>query len=88
MARREVARMALEQLIVDGRIHPGRIEEVVEKAKFELEKKIKEDGERADIELGIHGMHPELIKLVGRLRYRTSFGQNGISHLFGLAIFT
>ncbi len=80
MVRRETARIALEQLIVDGRIHPGRIEEVVEKAKLEIEKKIKEEGERAVMELGIHGMHPELIKLVGRLRYRTSFGQNGLNH--------
>jgi ribonuclease Y len=80
MVRREIARMAIEQLIGDGRIHPGRIEEVVAKAKDELEKKIKEEGETAVIELGIHGMHPELTKLVGRLRYRTSFGQNGLSH--------
>ncbi len=80
MMRREIARMAIEQLIGDGRIHPGRIEEVVSKAKDEMEKKIKESGEQAVIELGIHGMHPELIKLVGKLRYRTSFGQNGLNH--------
>lgn len=85
MMRREVARMAIEQLIADGRIHPGRIEEVVEKAREELEKKIKEEGERATIDLAVHGMHPELIKLIGRLRYRTSFGQNGLSHSIEVA---
>lgn len=80
MVRREIARMALESLIADGRIHPGRIEEVVEKAKKEMENKIKEEGEKAAFDLGIHGMHPELLKLVGKLKYRTSFGQNALQH--------
>ncbi len=80
MVRREIARMALESLISDGRIHPGRIEEVVEKAKKDLDIKIKEAGETACFELGIHNMHPELVKLVGRLKYRTSFGQNALTH--------
>jgi ribonuclease Y len=80
MVRREIARMALESLISDGRIHPGRIEEVVEKAKVDLDVKIKEAGETACFELGIHNMHQELVKLVGRLKYRTSFGQNGLVH--------
>jgi ribonucrease Y len=85
MVRRETARIALEHLISDGRIHPGRIEEVVEKAKEEIEKRIKEEGERAAFELGIHNMHPELLKLVGRLRFRTSFGQNGLQHTIEVA---
>jgi ribonucrease Y len=78
--RREVARVALERLIVDGRIHPARIEEVVEKVKAEFEQKILQEGEAALLELGIPGMHPELVKLLGRLRYRTSYGQNVLQH--------
>lgn len=80
MVRREVARITLENLISDGRIHPGRIEEVVEKAKKEMENRIKEEGEKAAFDLGVHGMHPELLKLVGKLKYRTSFGQNALQH--------
>jgi len=80
MVRREVARIALEKLISDGRIHPGRIEEVVEKAKKEIEERIKEEGDKAAFDLNIHRMHPELLKLVGRLKYRTSFGQNALTH--------
>ncbi|MFL6236413.1 MAG: ribonuclease Y [Thermoanaerobaculia bacterium] len=78
--RREVARVALERLIVDGRIHPARIEEIVEKVKAELDVKILQEGESALLELGIPGMHPELIRLLGRLRYRTSYGQNVLQH--------
>lgn len=85
MVRREIARIALENLIADGRIHPGRIEEVVEKAKQEIEQKIKEEGERTAFDLGIHDMHPELLKLVGRLKYRTSFGQNALVHTIEVA---
>ena len=78
--RREVARIALERLIVDGRIHPARIEEMVEKAQKEVENMMREEGEAACLEVGIHGIHPELVKLLGKMKFRTSYGQNALKH--------
>ena len=78
--RREIARIALEKLIVDGRIHPARIEEMVEKARKEVESRMREDGEAACLEVGVHGIHPELVKLLGKMKYRTSYGQNALKH--------
>jgi ribonuclease Y len=83
--RREVARIALERLISDGRIHPARIEEMVEKAQKEVEASVKQAGERATFEVGIHGIHPELVRLLGRLKYRTSYGQNVLKHSIEVA---
>ena len=83
--RREVARIALEKLIVDGRIHPARIEEMVEKAQKEVETMIREEGEAATLEVGVHGIHPELVRLLGRMKFRTSYGQNALKHSMEVA---
>ena len=83
--RREVARVALEKLIVDGRIHPARIEEMVEKAQREVEAQIREDGENAAMDVGVHGIHPELLRLLGRMKFRSSYGQNALKHSIEVA---
>ncbi len=83
--RREVARIALEKLIVDGRIHPARIEEMVEKAQKEVEQMMREDGENAALEVGVQGLHPELVRLLGKMKYRTSYGQNALKHSIEVA---
>ena len=83
--RREIARVALEKLIVDGRIHPARIEEMVEKAQKEVEAQIREEGETAAMDVGVHGIHPELLKLLGRMKFRSSYGQNALKHSIEVA---
>ncbi len=83
--RREIARIALEKLIVDGRIHPARIEEMVEKAQKEVEVMIREEGEAATLEVGVHGIHPELVRLLGKMKFRTSYGQNALKHSIEVA---
>ncbi len=85
LIRREVARIALEKLIVDGRIHPARIEEMVEKAQKEVETMIREEGEAATLEVGVHGIHPELVRLLGKMKFRTSYGQNALKHSIEVA---
>ena len=84
LSAREVARIALEKLIVDGRIHPARIEEMVEKAQKEVETMIREEGEAATLEVGVHGIHPELVRLLGKMKFRTSYGQNALNTLLKL----
>ena len=83
--RREVARIALEKLIVDGRIHPARIEEMVEKAQKEVDAMIREEGEAATLEVGVHNIHPELVRLLGRMKFRSSYGQNALNHSIEVA---
>jgi ribonuclease Y len=83
--RREVARIALERLVTDGRIHPARIEEIVQKAEEEVNQSIRESGEQATFDVGVHGIHPEVVKLIGRLKYRTSYGQNILKHSLEVA---
>ena len=84
--RREVARIALERLIVDGRIHPARIEEMVEKAQREVELMIRQEGEAAVLEVGVYGIHPELVRLLGKMKFRTSYGQNALKHSIEVAM--